>query len=133
MEKIKPFLKEIKALKIRGLSGVGIIASFIRRRVQPLRERVHYSFEYIRVEDPLRMSKDELSEKEIQGRIQNILKDVGCIPLKFEERDVDRPPAAVSVILYISTFFVLDLQCCITELGVNFIYLLDVALGAGFQ
>jgi hypothetical protein len=31
MEKIKPFLKEIKALKIRGLSSVGIITSFIRR------------------------------------------------------------------------------------------------------
>jgi hypothetical protein len=30
MEKIKPFLKEIKALKIQGLSSMGIIASFIR-------------------------------------------------------------------------------------------------------
>jgi hypothetical protein len=36
IERIKPFLKEIKALKIQGLSGVGIVASFIRRRVQPL-------------------------------------------------------------------------------------------------
>jgi hypothetical protein len=47
IERIKPFFMEIKALKIRGLSGVGIVASFIRRQVQPLRERVHYSFEEI--------------------------------------------------------------------------------------
>jgi hypothetical protein len=47
IERIKPFLKEIKALKIRGLSGVGIVTSFIRSRVQPLQERVHYGFEEI--------------------------------------------------------------------------------------
>jgi hypothetical protein len=109
-EKIKPFLKEIKALKIRGLSGMGIIASFIRRRVQPLRERVHYGFEYIGVEDPTWMSKDELSKEEILGRIQNILKDVGCIPLKFVERDVNHSPAAVSGILYTFNCFVLNLH-----------------------
>jgi hypothetical protein len=30
MEKIRTFLKEIKALKIQGLSGIGIVASLIR-------------------------------------------------------------------------------------------------------
>jgi hypothetical protein len=71
---------------------------------------VHYDFEYIGMEDPAQMSKGELFEKEILGRIQNILKDVGCIPLKFEERDVDHPPAAVSIILYIVNCFVLNLH-----------------------
>jgi hypothetical protein len=107
-EKIRSFLKEIKALKIRGLSGVGIVASFIRCWVQPLRERVHYGFEYVGVEYPTRMSKDELSEEEILGRMQKILKDVSCIPLKFEERDVDHPPAAVSKVVYILSLFVLN-------------------------
>jgi hypothetical protein len=55
------------------------------------------------------MSKDELSEEEILGRIQNILKDIDCIPLKFEERDVDHPPADVSKVLYIFSLSVLDL------------------------
>jgi hypothetical protein len=77
--------------------------------VQPLRERVHYGFEYIGVEDPTQMSKDELSEEEILGRMQKCLKDVGCIPLKFEERDVNHPPAAVSKVVYILSLFVLNL------------------------
>jgi hypothetical protein len=54
------------------------------------------------------MSNDELSEEEILGRIQKILKDVGCIPLKFEERDVDHPPTAVSKVVYILSLFVLN-------------------------
>jgi hypothetical protein len=62
-KKIRPFLKEIKALKIRGLSGIGIVASFIRCRVQPLWERVQCGFEYIGIEDPTQMPKDELSKE----------------------------------------------------------------------
>jgi hypothetical protein len=49
--------------------------------VQPLRERVHYDFEYIGLEDPTRMSKDELSKEEILESLQSILKDVSVIPL----------------------------------------------------
>ena len=35
-EGIRPFLKQIQAMKDQGLSVVGVVASFIRRRVQPL-------------------------------------------------------------------------------------------------
>jgi hypothetical protein len=69
MERIRLFLKEIKALKIQGPSGIEIITSYIRHRVQPLRERVHYGFEYIGLEDPIWMSKDELSKEEILERL----------------------------------------------------------------
>jgi hypothetical protein len=77
--------------------------------VQPLRERVHYDFEYIRLEDPTRMSKDELSKEEILESLQSILKDVSVIPLQFKERDADNQPTALSVILYIFTYSILDL------------------------
>jgi hypothetical protein len=80
LRKIQPFLKQIKAMKIQGLSGVGIVAIFIRRQVHPLRERVHYGFEYTGLEDPTRMSKEELSG-EVLERIQAILKGVSVIPL----------------------------------------------------
>ena len=36
LEGIHPFLKQIRAMKDQGLSGVGLVASFIRHRVQPL-------------------------------------------------------------------------------------------------
>jgi hypothetical protein len=46
--------------------------------VQPLWERVHYGFEYIRLEDPIGCP-----------RMSFILKDVSVVPLQFEERNAD--------------------------------------------
>ena len=51
LERICPFLKQLLAMKNQGLNGVGVVASFIRRRVQLLQERVHYGFEYIEPND----------------------------------------------------------------------------------
>jgi uncharacterized membrane-anchored protein len=52
LKKIKPFLERIKVLKRQGLTGFGIMVSFLRRRVQPLKVRERYGFEYARAEDP---------------------------------------------------------------------------------
>ena len=69
LEGICPFLKQLSAMKDQGLNGVGVVTSFIRRRVQPLQERVHYGFEYIRLKDPAWVTADELSENEVLERI----------------------------------------------------------------
>jgi uncharacterized membrane-anchored protein len=45
LQEIKPFLDRICALKQQGLAGFGIVSSFLRRRVQPLKERENYGFE----------------------------------------------------------------------------------------
>jgi hypothetical protein len=55
LKKIKPFLDRIKVLKQQGLTGFGIVASYLHRRVQPLKAREHYGFEYAGAEDPSRM------------------------------------------------------------------------------
>jgi len=39
LQKIKPFLDRIKTLKQQGLTDFGIVASYLRRRVQPLKVR----------------------------------------------------------------------------------------------
>ena len=36
LEGIRPFLKQLSAMKDQGLNGVGVVTSFIRRQVQPL-------------------------------------------------------------------------------------------------
>ena len=36
LEGICPFLKQLSAMKDQGLNGVGVVASFIGRQVQPL-------------------------------------------------------------------------------------------------
>jgi hypothetical protein len=46
IEGICLFLNQIRVMKDQGLSGVGVVVSFIRRRVQPLQDRVHYDFKY---------------------------------------------------------------------------------------
>ena len=43
---LKPLFERIGALKLRGLTGVGIVASFIRHRIQPLMARDRFGFEY---------------------------------------------------------------------------------------
>ena len=48
LEGIRLFLKQLSAMKDQGLNEVGVVASFIRRRVQSLQERVHYGFDYTR-------------------------------------------------------------------------------------
>jgi hypothetical protein len=52
LKKIKPFLKRIKVLKQQGSTGFGIVDSFLHRRVQPLKVRERYGFEYAGAEDP---------------------------------------------------------------------------------
>ena len=56
-------------MKDQGLNGVGVVSSFIRCRVQPLYERVHYGFEYIGPKDLARVTTDELTEDEVLERI----------------------------------------------------------------
>ena len=73
LEGIHLFLKKLSTMKGQGLNGVGVVASFIRRRVQPLQERVHYSFEYIGPKDLARVITDELTEDEVLERIQGVL------------------------------------------------------------
>jgi hypothetical protein len=69
IEGIRPFLNQIKLMKDQGLSGVGVVVSFIRRRVQPLKDRVHYGFEYTGCQDPTRVTSNEFSEGEVLKRL----------------------------------------------------------------
>ena len=80
LECICRFPKQIRAMKDQGLSGVKVDASFFRRRVQPLQERIHYEFEYTGPEDPAWVTTDELMEGEVLERIQNMLASVQVIP-----------------------------------------------------
>jgi hypothetical protein len=78
---IKPLLERIQTLKQQGLIGFGIIASYMRRRVQPLMEREHLGFEYSWAEDPSRMVPPlELTEKEVLERLRKVLKGVTIVP-----------------------------------------------------
>jgi hypothetical protein len=66
LKKIKSFLDRIKILKQQGLTGFGIVASYLHRQVQPLKARKTYNFEYVGAEDSSRMiPMQELTEEKI--------------------------------------------------------------------
>jgi hypothetical protein len=93
LKKIKPFLERIKVLKQQGLTGFGIMANFLCRRVQPLKARERYGFEYARAEDPSRMvPTQELTEEEVLGCLRKILKDTSVAPLQVKEYTATNPP-----------------------------------------
>ena len=107
---IKPFLERICALKQQGLTGFGIVSSFLRRRVQPLKERENYGFEYSGVEDPSCMVPAlELTGEEVLERLQNMLKGVSVVPHIVPEYCANILPPVVSYFFLMLVLFVFPL------------------------
>ena len=97
MAKIQPFIDRIYELKNEGVSGLAIAASFMRRKIQPLQERVHLGFEFTRLDDPTRLTKDEVFDEEVLKRLRLVLSGVGSsLPKPPTEFWVGNPPRAVS-------------------------------------
>jgi hypothetical protein len=98
LKKIKPLLEKIKTLKQKGLISFGIVANYIRFRVQPLKARETYGFEYAGADDPSQLvPSEELTEGEVLQRLCKILKGVSVIPHRIDEHDAANPPSVVSV------------------------------------
>ncbi|XP_066329795.1 uncharacterized protein [Miscanthus floridulus] len=96
IQAIQPLLDRISTLKQQGLTGFGIVSSFLRRRVQPLKERGHLGFEYSGAEDSSRMVPAlELTGEEVLERLQKMLKGVSVIPPAVPEYSANNPPPAV--------------------------------------
>ena len=107
---IKPFLERICTLKQQGLTGFGIISSFLRRR-QPLKERENFGFEYSRAEDPSRMVPAlELTDEEVLERLQKMLKGASVVPLTVSEYCAKNPSPAVSC-FFLCEYFLYFLCC----------------------
>ena len=67
-----PLLSRVRALLEttgKEVSGVHLIATFVKRRVQPLQARVHPLFEYAGATDPTRAHAEELGVGELEARV----------------------------------------------------------------
>ena len=107
LQAIKPFLERICTLKQQGLTGFGIVSSFLRRRVQPLKERENFGFEYSGAEDPSRMVPAlELTDEEVLERLQKMLKGVSVVPHAVPKYCANNPPPAVNCSFLIRVLFV---------------------------
>ena len=91
----------------RSLTSFGIVSSFLRRRVQPLKERENFGFEYSGAEDHSRMVPAlELTDEEVLERLQKMLKGASIVPLTVSELCAKNPPLAVSCFLFVQVLFV---------------------------
>jgi hypothetical protein len=106
LKKIQPLLDRIRVLKQQGLNGLGIVANYLRRRIQPLKAREHYGFEYSGAEDPSHMVPAlELTDEEVLERLKKILKGVSVVPHLVPEYRADNPSLAISCFSSESTLF----------------------------
>lgn len=81
------------------MSGLAIVASYLHRRVQPLKAREHFGFEYSGAEDPSHMvATTELSDGEVLARLQKILKGASVVPMIGFEYSASKPPPIVSFV-----------------------------------
>ena len=68
-------MSQVEALRMtegKQVSGLHLISTFIRRRIQPLQARVHGMWMYSGSSDPTRTRGDELSRDELETRIRAI-------------------------------------------------------------
>lgn len=111
-----PLLDQINLLKQLGLTGFGIVASFLCHQVQPLKVREHYGFEYIGAEDTSRMVVAlELTDEEVLARLRKVLKGVSVVPPRIDEYDAAHPPLSVSSSLTFTPFIFLSYKVLFTK------------------
>ena len=84
------------------MTGFGIVSSFLRHRVQPLKKRENLGFEYSGAEDPSRMVPAlELTDEEVLERLQKMLKGASVVLLTVSKFSANNPPLAVSRFLFV--------------------------------
>ena len=71
MEEARPLLTRIDGL-LDKVTGIHLIATFVKRRVWPLRARAHPMWEFEGAGDSTRMSPEELSRNELVNHVRHI-------------------------------------------------------------
>lgn len=74
MVEVNALLKEIQALKDKGLTAHAVVIDFVFHNIQPLKERMYPAYYYTGLKDPTRETDRDFSEDEVRARVQSILK-----------------------------------------------------------
>ena len=95
---VKKLVEKIQALKAGSgapLTGVQIMTTFVRRRIQPLQLRSHGMWEYSGSEDPTRVSTEDYSPTEVEKKVRSLTKLTSANPFpgppSVAPFDVDNP------------------------------------------
>ena len=74
VEKLMERVRFLRNTAGQEVTGFQIMATFIRRRVQPLQARAHGMWMYAGAADPTRVSTEDLSPTEVETRVKSLTK-----------------------------------------------------------
>ena len=75
-DQVNFLLGEIDRMKAdHQITGTSMIVHWTLRRIQPLQRRVHLGFQYTGEEDPTRYTHAMISEADLKGRVDRLLKN----------------------------------------------------------
>jgi hypothetical protein len=67
-------LTEIYSLKDRGLTAEAIVADFVFKNIQPLKDRVYPAYLYIGINDSTRVTNKQIPDEDLLSRLDMILR-----------------------------------------------------------
>src|SRR6266542_3602003 len=80
MKQVVLLLEKLTTYKSEeGLNGISIVRSFLGRRIQPIKERVHPAYEYEAVQDTTLESPDRWTKEEMFDQLKSLFQNVGDI------------------------------------------------------
>jgi hypothetical protein len=72
LEDLQGVLELVCDMKNRGVTGAAVARSFCRQMIQPIKDRVHPTYEYCGQSDPTREVNREVSKEEMVARVSQI-------------------------------------------------------------
>jgi hypothetical protein len=69
---LKGVLELVSDMKNQGVTGAAVARSFCRRMIQPIKDRVHPTYEYYGQSDPTREVNRNVSKEEIAARVSQL-------------------------------------------------------------
>jgi hypothetical protein len=74
MSQVRELLALIRNLQLRGLTGVAVMNNYASRRLQPLKERAHFAYEYAGLDfDTIREVPEPAPAEDLLDRIRSYL------------------------------------------------------------
>jgi hypothetical protein len=72
LEDLKGVLELVSNMKKRGVTGAAVARSFCRRMIQPIKDRVHPTYEYCGQSDPAREVNHKVSKEDMAARVSQM-------------------------------------------------------------
>src|SRR5947207_15523680 len=101
MKDVRILLGHLEGVKATAqLSGVAVVRSFIKQRIQPIKERDHPTYEYSGWKDPTRESPNLWVPKDLDAQVSSLFqKDVVVKDILLPEGyELECPPDQVSAL-----------------------------------